>query len=48
MEFETLKVTLDALQGALYDDDKQVRKIIAEVSDQPREGGGLSVLVVPV
>lgn len=37
-----LKVAFDALQGVLYVDDKQVKKLTAEVGE-PVDGGGLSV-----
>jgi crossover junction endodeoxyribonuclease RusA len=40
-----LKVTLDALQGIAYENDKQIRKISAEYG-VPRVGGGLIVQVV--
>jgi len=39
-----IKVVLDALQGVAYMDDKQVRKLTAEIAD-PVSGGGLSVRV---
>lgn len=39
-----LKVTLDALRGILFDDDKQVVSIHATRHDRPRHGG-LSVTV---
>ena len=38
-----LKVTLDALQGIVYENDKQVRRIVAEYSSEPVAGGGLAV-----
>ena len=37
-----LKVVFDALQGVLYVNDKQVKKLTAEVGE-PVDGGGLSV-----
>lgn len=37
-----LKVVFDALQGVLYLNDKQVKKLTAEVGE-PVDGGGLSV-----
>ena len=39
-----LKVAIDALNGVAFVDDKQVRKLVAEVVD-PVPGGGLSVRV---
>lgn len=39
-----LKVTLDSLQGIIYENDKQIRKIVAEYGD-PVKGGGLKVIV---
>lgn len=41
-----LKVAIDALNGVAFADDKQVRKLVAEVAD-PIPGGGLSVRVSP-
>ena len=41
-----LKVAIDALNGVAFVDDKQVRKLVAEVAD-PVPGGGLSVRVSP-
>lgn len=38
-----LKVTLDALQGVAYTNDKQVRRIVAGYADEPAAGGGLVV-----
>lgn len=38
-----LKVTLDALQGIAYHNDKQVRRIAAEYGSEPVAGGGLAV-----
>ncbi len=38
-----LKVTLDALQGIAYANDKQVRRIAAEYAGEPEQGGGLTV-----
>lgn len=38
-----LKVTLDALQGIIYENDKQVRRIVAEYGSEPVAGGGLAV-----
>lgn len=38
-----LKVTLDALQGIAYANDKQVRRIVAEYAAKPEQGGGLAV-----
>lgn len=38
-----LKVTLDALQGIVYENDKQVRRIVAEYGSEPVAGGGLAV-----
>lgn len=40
-----LKVTLDALQGIAYANDKQVRRIVAEYAAKPEQGGGLAVEV---
>lgn len=40
----TVKVTLDALNGVAYLDDKQVRRLVAEFAD-PVEGGALSLRV---
>lgn len=40
-----LKVVFDALQGVLYVNDKQVKKLTAEVGE-PVLGGGLSVGIV--
>lgn len=40
-----LKVVFDALQGVLYVNDKQVKKLTAEVGE-PVDGGGLSVGIV--
>jgi crossover junction endodeoxyribonuclease RusA len=40
-----LKITIDALKGVAYIDDKQVRKISAQYGD-PVKGGGLMVRVV--
>ena len=37
-----LKVALDALQGCLYENDKQVRRIVLEYGE-PIENGGLSI-----
>ena len=37
-----LKVALDALQGCLYNNDKQVRRIVLEYGE-PIENGGLSI-----
>ena len=37
-----LKVALDALQGCLYDNDKQVKRIVLEYGE-PVENGGLSI-----
>lgn len=37
-----LKVVFDALQGVLYVNDKQVKKLTAEIGE-PVDGGGLSV-----
>lgn len=39
-----IKVAIDALNGVAFADDKQVRRLIAEVAD-PVEGGALSVRV---
>lgn len=38
-----LKVTLDALQGIAYHNDRQVRRIAADYADEPKQGGGLAV-----
>lgn len=38
-----LKVTLDALQGIAYHNDRQVRRIAAEYDSEPVAGGGLAV-----
>ena len=38
-----LKVTLDSLQGIAYENDKQVRRIVAEYGSEPVAGGGLVV-----
>ena len=38
------KLTLDALNGIAYHDDKQIERLIAEIGP-PGEGGGLSVMV---
>lgn len=38
-----LKVTLDSLQGIAYENDTQVRRIVAEYSSEPVAGGGLAV-----
>lgn len=38
-----LKVTLDALQGIAYHNDRQVRRIAAEYDSEPAAGGGLAV-----
>ena len=38
-----LKVTLDSLQGIAYENDKQVRRIVAEYGSEPVAGGGLAV-----
>lgn len=38
-----LKVTLDALQGIAYHNDRQVRRIVAEYGSEPVAGGGLAV-----
>ena len=35
-----LKVCLDALQGAAYENDNQVRRIVAEYNNEPVAGGG--------
>jgi len=40
-----LKVCLDALQGAAYDDDNQVEEIHAKRMKTPIAGGGLVVKV---
>lgn len=40
-----IKVCLDALQGVLYVNDKQVKKLTAEVGE-PVLGGGLSVGII--
>ncbi|HGM0383540.1 RusA family crossover junction endodeoxyribonuclease [Neisseria gonorrhoeae] len=40
-----LKVTLDALQGVAYHNDRQVRRIAAEYGGEPVAGGGLAVEV---
>ena len=40
-----LKVALDALQGIVYENDKQVKKIIAEVG-YPVVDGGLKIQVL--
>jgi len=40
-----LKVALDSLQGIIYENDKQIKKIIAEYGE-PVEGGGLTVTVL--
>lgn len=40
-----LKVVFDALQGVLYVNDKQVKKLTAEVGE-PVDGGGLSVGII--
>ncbi|HFA3762180.1 TPA: RusA family crossover junction endodeoxyribonuclease, partial [Neisseria gonorrhoeae] len=37
------KVALDALQGIAYHNDRQVRRIVAEYADEPKQGGGLAV-----
>jgi crossover junction endodeoxyribonuclease RusA len=42
-----LKVLLDALNNAAYRDDKQVMRLVGEVS-HPVAGGGLSVRVTTV
>lgn len=39
-----LKVILDSLQGIIYENDKQIKKIIAEYGD-PVKDGGISVTV---
>ncbi len=41
-----MKVTLDALKGIAYNDDKQVKKITAWIAIQ-KNGGGLTVVVQP-
>ncbi|HFC3072255.1 TPA: RusA family crossover junction endodeoxyribonuclease, partial [Neisseria gonorrhoeae] len=38
-------VTLDALQGVAYHNDRQVRRIAADYADEPVAGGGLAVEV---
>lgn len=38
-----MKVTLDALQGVAYHNDRQVRRIAAEYGSEPVAGGGLAV-----
>lgn len=40
-----LKVTIDAMKGIAYPDDKQIRKIIAERAP-PIPGGGLTVEIL--
>lgn len=40
-----LKVCLDALQGVAYENDNQVRRIVAEYGSEPVAGGGLVVKV---
>lgn len=40
-----LKVCLDALQGVAYENDRQVRRIVAEYGSEPVAGGGLVVKV---
>jgi len=40
-----LKVILDSLQGIIYDNDKQIKKIIAEYG-QAKVNGGLKVQVL--
>jgi crossover junction endodeoxyribonuclease RusA len=39
-----IKVAIDALNGVAFADDKQVRKLVAEIAE-PVEGGALSVRV---
>ena len=41
-----LKVTLDALQGIAYENDKQVRLIFAGYADEPEQYGGTDVIVM--
>jgi crossover junction endodeoxyribonuclease rusA family protein len=36
---------LDALQGVAYENDNQVRRIVAEYGSEPVAGGGLVVKV---
>ena len=40
-----LKVCLDALQGVAYENDNQVRRIVAVYGNEPVAGGGLVVKV---
>ena len=40
-----IKVTLDALQGLAYENDRQVRRIVAEYGP-PKAGGGLTVEIM--
>jgi crossover junction endodeoxyribonuclease RusA len=42
-----IKVTLDALNGIAWDDDKQVVRLSANIDD-PLPNGGLTVWVLPV
>ena len=41
----TIKITLDALNGIAWDDDSQVKQIHAQVV-HPADGGGLTVFVL--
>ena len=41
-----LKVLFDALQGIAYDNDKQIRQIVAEISHTPRPNGAVEVEIM--
>jgi crossover junction endodeoxyribonuclease RusA len=41
------KCTIDAMQGALFDDDKQVKMMLMRYG-KPKEGGGVTLLVAPM
>lgn len=43
-----LKVVLDALQGVAYDNDRQVKQIVAQYGKTPRKDGAVLVFVKPL
>ena len=43
-----LKVAVDALQGVVYHNDKQVKSILSTYSSEPREDGGLDIGIAEI
>ena len=41
------KCTIDAMQGVLFDDDKQIKMMMMRYGE-PKEGGGVTVYAAPI